>query len=300
MRMKICTQYCDFNETLSSHASKDSGLPRCIMGTVPPAVLLLFVLLLALIQLYKKRKIQKDKQGRTLLSDIESTSVEEITRDDNKPCDCVLKCKRLDGSCEMMQSSIQSIANPAEFIHGDNRTSFLYTFQQFLHICLVFVPIIDVITKAAVEAKRLQGYVVVGDGGTLLTWMLAFFVLRAESTRYFKAHITRHSFGLLLFWTLAFVVENLSFISWNSPHWWFGRKTRNQEAEFGLFIARYVIMVLIFVLGIKGPGLYQLPPVPVEEDPKFLEGSTVRKLYYFILKLMSRLATQLGLYHLFY
>lgn len=280
MMTMICTHYCDFNETLSSHVSKDSGLPRCIMGTVPPAVLLLFVLLLALIQLYKKRKIQKDNQGRTLLSaDIESTSVEEIIREENKPCDCVLKCRRVDGSCEMRQNSIQFIMNPAEFVHGDNRTSFLYTFQQFLHICLVLVPVIDIITKTVIEPERLQGYVMVSNGGTFLTWFIAFFVLRAESSRYFKVHLTRHSFGLLLFWSLAFVIENLAFISWNNPHWWFGRKTRIQEAEFGLFITRYTIVVLIFALGLKGPGLYQPPKVPVQEEQKFLEGSSVSQLY---------------------
>lgn len=276
----ICTHYCDFNETLLSHVSKDSGLPRCIMGTVPPSVLLLFILLLALIQLYKKRKIQKDNHGRTLLStDIESTSVEEIIREEVKPSDCVLKCRRINGSCQISQNSIQAIMNPAEFVHGDNRTSFLYTFQQFLHICLVLVPVFDVITKTVIEPKRLQGYVVVSDGGTFLTWLTAFFVLRAESSRYFKVHLSRHSIGLLLFWSLAFVIENLAFISWNNPHWWFGRKTRIQEAEFGLFITRYTIVVLIFAFGLKGPGLYQPPKVPVEEEPKFLEGSSVSQLY---------------------
>ena len=276
----FCTHYCDFNETLFNHGSKDSGLPRCIMGTVPPSVLLLFILLLALIQLYKKRKIQKDHDGRTLLSaDIESTSVQEITREEQKPCDCVLKCRRLNGSCQMSQNSIQSIMNPAEFVHGDNRTSFLYTFQQFLHFCLVLVPVIDVITKTVIEPKRLQGYVMVSDGGTFLTWLIAFFVLRAESSRYLEVHLSRHSIGLLLFWSLAFVIENLSFISWNNSHWWFGRKTRIQEAEFGLFVTRYTIVVLIFALGLKGPGLYQPPKVPVEEEPKFLEGSSVSQLY---------------------
>ena len=276
----ICTHYCDFNETLLSHVSKDSGLPRCIMGTIPPSVLLLLILLLALIQVYKKRKIQKDNYGRTLLSaDIESTSVEEIIREEVKPCDSVVKCRRINGSCQMSQNSIQAIMNPAEFVHGDNRTSFLYTFQQFLHICLVLVPVVDVITKTAIEPKTLQGYVTVSDGGTFLTWLIAFFVLRAESSRYFKFHLSRHSVGLLLFWSLAFVIENLAFISWNNPHWWFGRKTRIQEAEFGLFITRYTIVVLIFAFGLKGPGLYQPPKVPIEEEPNFLEGSSVSQLF---------------------
>lgn len=281
MRM-ICTHYCDFNETLSSHVSKDSGLPRCIMGTVPPAVLLFFVLLLALIQLYKKGKIQKDNRGRTLLSaDIESTSVEEIIKEEVKPSDGVLKFRHINRSCQRSQYSIQAIMNPAEFVHGDNRTSFLYTFQQFLHISLVLVPIVDVITKTVIEPKRLQGYVMVSDGGAFLTWLIAFFVLRAESSRYFKVHLSRHSIGLLLFWSMAFVIENLAFISWNNPHWWFGRKTRIQEAEFGLFITRYIIVVLIFAIGLKGPGLYQPTKVPVQEEPKYLEGSSVSHNLYF-------------------
>lgn len=273
----ICSQYCDFNETLSSHSSEGSGLPRCIMGTVPPAVLLFFILLLFLIQLWKRRKIHAESQRHTLLTDVESTSVQEIVRDENKPCTCVLKCKQIDGHCELEDSSIQSVTNPAEFVHGDNRTSFMYTFQQFLHICLVIIPIIDVVTKAAIKPERLQGYVVVNDASMLITWMIALFVLCTESAQYFKAHFSRHSLGLLLFWTLAFLVENLSFISWHNPHWWFGRNSSIQEAEFGLFVSRYTIMVLVFVLGLSGPGLYRQPKpqVPVEEEPTFLQGSAV-------------------------
>ena len=258
----ICSRYCDFNETLSSYSSKDSGLPRCIMGTVPPAILLFFVLLLSLIQLWKRKKIHAESYRHGLLSNVESLSVQEIVREEIKECE-------LDNSF---------VSNPAEFIHGDNRTSFLYTFHQFLHICLVLVPVIDVITKVALVLKRLQGYTVVSDAGMFLTWMIALFVLRSESKQYFKARISRHSLGLLLFWTLAFIIENLAFISWNNPHWWFGRQTGIQEAEFGLFVARYTIMLLVFLLGLKGPGLYRppKPQVPIKEEPTFVEGSSVR------------------------
>ena len=272
----ICSQYCDFNETLSSQSSKDSGLPRCIMGTVPPAVLLSLVLLLSLIQLWKRRKIHAESYRHGLLSDVESTSVQEIVRDEIQPCNNgLLRCKHIDGQSELEDSFV---INPVEFVHGDNQTSFWYTFQQFLHICVVLVPVIDVITKVSLAPERLQGYVVVTDVGMFLTWIIALFVLRTESKQYFKAHISRHSLGLLLFWSFAFIIENLAFISWNNPHWWFGRKTSIQEAEFGLFIARYIIMVLVFLLGLKGPGLYRppKPQVPIKEEPTFLEGSSVR------------------------
>lgn len=214
----------------------------------------------------------------SLLSDVESTSVQEIVRE-KVPCTCALKCKRIGGQCELENSSAEFVANPATFVHGDNRTSFLYTFQQFLHICLILVPITDVITKVTMARERLQGYVIVNDAGTFLTWMVAIFVLRTESARYFKAGISRHSLGLLLFWALAFIIENLSFISWNNPYWWFGRNTSIQKAEFGLFVVRYTIIVPVFLLGLKGPGLYQLPSLqfPIKEEPLLIAGSSVRE-----------------------
>lgn len=272
--MAICSLYCDFNETLLSLVSKDTGLPRCIMGTIPPAVLLLLILLLGLVELFKKRRLQTDNHGRTLLPDLESNSVEEIISAPGKSSKCRKPYRCVKKQYEMTSSSIQAITNPAGFVHGDNRTSFLYTLQQFLHICLVFVPIADLIVKGTIEPQRIQGYVMFMDVAMLLTWMLTFSVLRSQSARYFKAHVSRHSFGLLLFWSLAFVVENLSFISWNNPHWWFQRSTKIKEAEFGLFISRYVLKLFIFLLGLKGPGLYKPLEVPVEEEQKFPEEPT--------------------------
>ena len=250
------------------------------MGTVPPGLLLCFIFILLLIQHFKRRKVHyKDCQQRPLVLDEESNSFEEILRDEQKQCNCVLKCRRLHGKCEMKNNSIQFVLDPAEFVHGDNRTSFQYTLQQFLHLCLPIIPVIDIITKVSITPERLQGYVMVNDGEMLITWVVAFFVLRNESALYFKAHVSRHSIGLLLFWTLAFIIENVSFFSWNSPHWWFARKTKIQEAEFGLFVARYVLLSLIFLLGLKGPGLYKPPKVKVDtkEEHNFLPGSVVRE-----------------------
>ena len=276
----ICSHYCDFNETLTSHTSTDSGLPRCIMGTFPPAVLLFFIFFLFLLQLWKKRKIRAESNRHTLLSDEESPSVQEIVREEHKTGNSVLNCKRLDGHCDFEDPSMQFIANPSYLIHGDNRTSFLFTFQQFLHIIVLFIPVIDIITKATIVPDRIQGYVIVNDASMFITWMLAFFALRTECALYFKAHISRHSLGMLMFWTLAFVKENLSFISWHNPHWWFGRNTRIHEAEFGLFVSRYTIMALIFLFGMLGPGLYRPPisQVSVTDEPTFLEGSAVGKI----------------------
>jgi len=273
----ICTHYCDFNETLSSPPSHKSGLSRCIMGTVPPAMLLSLIGLLFLIQLWKRRKVYAENQRNTFVPDLESTSVsiQEVKRERNFPHTGVFNGKHKRGYSNLEDTSNQLIQNPSDFVHGDSRTSFLYTFQQFAHLCLILVPAIDIITKASMAADRLQGYVIFNDAGMFLTWMIAFFVLRAESAQYFGAHVGRHSLGLLLFWTFAFTFENLSFISWNNPHWWFLRNTQIQDAEFGLFVARYTITLLVFLLGLKGPGLYHpMKPTVLIKPEQSLEGSS--------------------------
>ena len=275
----ICTHYCDFNETLSSPPSHKSGLSRCIMGTVPPAMLLSLIGLLFLIQLWKRRKVYAENQRNTFVPDLESTSVsiQEVKRERNFPHTGVFNGKHKRGYSNLEDTSNQLIQNPSDFVHGDSRTSFLYTFQQFAHLCLILVPAIDIITKASMAADRLQGYVIFNDAGMFLTWMIAFFVLRAESAQYFGAHVGRHSLGLLLFWTFAFTFENLSFISWNNPHWWFLRNTQIQDTEFGLFVARYTITLLVFLLGLKGPGLYHpMKPTVLIKPEQSLEGSSVR------------------------
>ena len=275
----FCAHYCDFNETLTSPPSHKSGLSRCIMGTVPPAILLSLIGLLFLIQLWKRRKVHAETQRDTFVPDLESAtaSIQEVKRERNFPSTYIFNGKHKGGYLDLEDTSNELIQNPSDFVHGDNRTSFLYTFQQFAHLCLMLVPVIDIITKASMAADRLQGYVIFNDAGMFLTWMIAFFVLRAESAQFFSARVGRHSLGLLLFWTFAFVFENLSFISWNNPHWWFLRNTQNQDAEFGLFVARYTIALLVFVLGLKGPGLYHSmkPFVPIKPEQS-LEGSSVR------------------------
>ncbi|EDO42945.1 predicted protein, partial [Nematostella vectensis] len=96
------------------------------------------------------------------------------------------------------------------------------------------------------------------------TWTVALVVVRAESLKFYKLRVTTHSVGLLLFWTLAFINENLSFISWHNKNWWFiERNSSTKKAEFGLFLARYIAVAQLFLLGLKAPGLYKQEPLPV-------------------------------------
>lgn len=154
-------------------------------------------------------------------------------------------------------------ANPIALIHGDSQTSFLYTLQQFLHVCLIIVPIVHIIAKISLKSSedKIQGVDVFYCSSMVLAWLIALIVLRHESFQFFKAKVQTHSFGLVLFWSLSFLTENMSFISWNNSNWWFHLKSTLDELELGLFITRYVCMLMLFLIGMKGPGLYKTQPM---------------------------------------
>lgn len=64
-----------------------------------------------------------------------------------------------------------------------------------------------------------------------------------------------HGLTLLFFWTLGFATQNLVFVNIKHSDWWFNLATTKDKVEMGLFIARYIISLLIFVIGLKAPAL---------------------------------------------
>ena len=65
-----------------------------------------------------------------------------------------------------------------------------------------------------------------------------------------------HGLILLIFWTLTFVSQNLSFLNLQNEDWWFDLQTTSDYVEFTLFIVRYLMTCCVFLLGLKAPGLY--------------------------------------------
>ncbi|XP_074659059.1 ATP-binding cassette sub-family B member 6-like [Tubulanus polymorphus] len=62
---------------------------------------------------------------------------------------------------------------------------------------------------------------------------------------------------LLVFWSLCFLSENLTFINWMSPLWWWNLAGLN-KVRFGLWLARYISTTFtftIFVLARKSPAI---------------------------------------------
>lgn len=69
---------------------------------------------------------------------------------------------------------------------------------------------------------------------------------------------TGHGLVLLVFWALVFINENVSIMNLNKEHWWNNvNASVRDKVELSLFITRYICSLLIFVLGLKAPGIAQ-------------------------------------------
>ena len=73
-----------------------------------------------------------------------------------------------------------------------------------------------------------------------------------------------HGLILLIFWSLVFIVENLSFINMRHEDWWFNLHSSKDKLEMAFFVARYISGLFIFILGLKAPGI--VTPYDTEHD----------------------------------
>ncbi|KAM9328441.1 ATP-binding cassette sub-family B member 6-like [Pholidichthys leucotaenia] len=137
--------------------------------------------------------------------------------------------------------------------------SFLYGLQQIIHAVLL-VQFLGGIIWHATTAEELPGYVVLYGCFSTLGWTWVIALLRVERRRVLAMDRTRgHSTVLLLFWAVAFSGENLAFISWYSPQWWWGLENTQHQVQFALWLMRYIGTGLLFFIGLKAPGLPRRP-----------------------------------------
>ncbi|MEQ2170848.1 hypothetical protein GOODEAATRI_004482 [Goodea atripinnis] len=151
----------------------------------------------------------------------------------------------------------------------------LYGFQLALTVLLLLQFLGGMVWRAA-SSGELPGYVVLYSCFSTLGWAWALALLRVERWRVPLMDRTRgHSTALLVFWALAFSAENLAFVSWYSPHWWWDLETTQKEVQFALWLIRYVCTGLLFFIGLKAPGLPRRPyMLLINEDERDVENST--------------------------
>lgn len=107
----------------------------------------------------------------------------------------------------------------------------LYGLQQAISI-LLLVQFLSGLVWQAVTGAELPGYVVLYGCFSALGWVWAIALLKVERRRVLVMDRTRgHSAALLLFWAVAFSAENLAFVSWYSPHWWWSLENNKQQVR---------------------------------------------------------------------
>ncbi|XP_059184195.1 ATP-binding cassette sub-family B member 6 [Centropristis striata] len=150
----------------------------------------------------------------------------------------------------------------------------LYGFQQAVSILLLIQFLGGMVWRAA-SGGELPGYVVLYGCFSILGWAWAIALLRVERRRVLLMDRTRgHSAALLLFWAVAFAAENLAFVSWFSPHWWWALENYQQQVQFALWLMRYMGTMLLFFIGLKAPGLPRRPyMLLINEDERDVENT---------------------------
>lgn len=153
--------------------------------------------------------------------------------------------------------------------------SHLYRLQLALSVVLILQALGGLIWQAA-GGNSLYGYMIVYGCLYAGAWAFSIWLLHLERTRALERERSRgHGVVLLLFWALAFAAENLAFISWQSPHWWWNSmNTADEKVQFVLWTLRYICTLFLFTLGILAPGRPRKPYIIlINEDERDVENT---------------------------
>ncbi|XP_071291216.1 ATP-binding cassette sub-family B member 6 isoform X2 [Agelaius tricolor] len=152
--------------------------------------------------------------------------------------------------------------------------SHLYRGQVLLSLFLALQPFGGLLWQG-VGLRQLYGYMLLYACLWALSWGCAIALLQLEHTRVLAHDRTRgHGTVLLLFWALAFAAENLTLVCWRSPLWWWALEDTNQKVQFGFWLLRYICTFMLFILGMKAPGLPHKPyMLLINEEERDVENS---------------------------
>uniref|UniRef100_A0A672LQ53 ATP-binding cassette sub-family B member 6 n=1 Tax=Sinocyclocheilus grahami TaxID=75366 RepID=A0A672LQ53_SINGR len=107
----------------------------------------------------------------------------------------------------------------------------LYRLQVGLSVLLVLQALGWMVFRIT-RSGELPGYVVLSGCLSMLGWIWAMALLHLERRRVLVRDRTRgHSTVLLLYWAVAFAAENLAFVSWMSPQWWWTLEKSDQQVR---------------------------------------------------------------------
>jgi len=160
--------------------------------------------------------------------------------------------------------------------------SVLYNLQWFLHVVAPLLGVGIFATSSAGYGLDVTGLGILNLITGTLPWILAGVLLGLERGRQLPVS-ARHGHGpvLLIYWTLALMQVNVRLSTLTQELWWPGLEGWTRPLHFVLYCATYLVTCLIFILGLKAPGLlhphqYQHAQqfAPMEERPAVQSAST--------------------------
>ena len=134
----------------------------------------------------------------------------------------------------------------------------LFVVQVIATLILTVLPVVECFVQLyLVHNGILYGYLILYTVGNVIVWPLSLHLIHLERTALLPSIPSRgHGLILLIFWTLAFVTQNLAFLNLRNEEWWFDLETTADLVEFSLFVVRFACTCAAFLLGLKAPGLY--------------------------------------------
>lgn len=98
----------------------------------------------------------------------------------------------------------------------------LYRTQEFLHYVRIFSPILWIILHTSNYIGPLYGHLLLKNLAEMVIWTFSLSLIYVERNYDLPTPPTQgHGVIVILFWAFEFIVENLSFVSFNGSLWWF-------------------------------------------------------------------------------
>jgi len=169
----------------------------------------------------------------------------------------------------------------------------LYYAQIFITLLLPVLAVVRFILQATLlNGGLISGYMILSLVLTITMFPFSAILIIFERNYLLPSVPTRgHGLVLLFFWTLVLISESVSFINLNREDWWFHLRTLTDEIEMGVFVARFVSCVILFVLGLRAPGImttrdyinlsnsHSQHSIRIEEADVTNQGSTFRNVW---------------------
>jgi len=131
-----------------------------------------------------------------------------------------------------------------------------YTLQVLATLMLMLEALVHMMLYDVYLGHHLlKGYQVLQTCFIMSACIVSLWLLAMERKTMLPSVPTRGQGVVLLLWYgLFFVRENLAFVSWNNPTWWWKLDSQQDVVELSLFVLRYVMVLGLLILGFIGPS----------------------------------------------